>query len=484
MLLIVSDLHLTDGSSGETVHQGSLRVFRERLRGLAYAASWRAGGKYRPIERLDVLLLGDVIDVLRSSRWQLTPAGGVETVRPWSDPAGGALAAKVDEITAAAIEHNRTFFRLLRELRSGGIACVPTRAANGKPATSARGSAPRDPVDVRLHYMAGNHDWYFHLPGAPFTRTRGRVVRALGLENDPAQPFPHSAEEPAAERVRALLEQHRICARHGDIYDPFNYAGDRNAASLGDAIVIELLTRFVVEAQHQLRGTLPPACLAALNEIDNVRPLWLAPVWVAEVTRRACPDAHQLRQVQALWNDCASDFLHHPFVREQLRCSRMRLRGDKLRLVLRMSTQALRGGSGRLLGWLVRRQRTLRPSYARFAAREPALASGAARYVVYGHTHRHEMVTLDAGSGDRLYFNSGAWRPVHELARFSRGAAAFSSFKTMTYLAFFQGDERGGRGFEAWSGHLAPAGPRPRDLPKPGPAPNEARCGPWLRLSR
>lgn len=42
MLVIVSDIHLTDGTSGKTIREGAFRVFRQRLRDLAYDASWRA----------------------------------------------------------------------------------------------------------------------------------------------------------------------------------------------------------------------------------------------------------------------------------------------------------------------------------------------------------------------------------------------------------------------------------------------------------
>ena len=36
MLVIFSDTHLTDGSSGQTVNSGAFRVFRERLCNLAW----------------------------------------------------------------------------------------------------------------------------------------------------------------------------------------------------------------------------------------------------------------------------------------------------------------------------------------------------------------------------------------------------------------------------------------------------------------
>jgi len=44
MLIIISDLHLTDGTSGETIKEGAFFLLRERLFSLAYDASWRAPG--------------------------------------------------------------------------------------------------------------------------------------------------------------------------------------------------------------------------------------------------------------------------------------------------------------------------------------------------------------------------------------------------------------------------------------------------------
>ena len=41
----------------------------------------------------------------------------------------------------------------------------------------------REPVSVRLHYMVGNHDWYYHLPGPAFEAIRQEIVEAFGLSN-------------------------------------------------------------------------------------------------------------------------------------------------------------------------------------------------------------------------------------------------------------------------------------------------------------
>jgi hypothetical protein len=55
---------------------------------------------------------------------------------------------------------------------------------------------------------------------------------------------------------------------------------------------------------------------------------------------------------------------------------------------------------------------------------------------------------------DRIYINSGTWRPVHELAQFHPMQKQFVEYHLLTYLGFFKNDERKGRGFESWSGAL------------------------------
>jgi UDP-2,3-diacylglucosamine pyrophosphatase LpxH len=62
---------------------------------------------------------------------------------------------------------------------------------------------------------------------------------------------------------------------------------------------------------------------------------------------------------------------------------------------------------------------------------ETAFKEGWARFIVHGHTHHYEVVPLQSTqqgdeSIDRLYINSGTWRPVHELARFSPDSKASS----------------------------------------------------------
>ncbi len=58
MLAIISDLHLTDGTTGTNADPGTFHGFSNHLCELAMQASWRADGCYRPIKQLDLLPLG------------------------------------------------------------------------------------------------------------------------------------------------------------------------------------------------------------------------------------------------------------------------------------------------------------------------------------------------------------------------------------------------------------------------------------------
>ncbi len=186
MLVIISDLHLTDGTSGETIRPHGFKIFRERLRDAAYEASWRKGGTYRPIEELHLILLGDILDVIRSTKWLEGPG-----VRPWDDSQSAAFVAMVKNINEAILKQNAESLDVLRSLNDGKTTTLPPATAEGRPAKVGYepGAVGRVPVEVKIHYLVGNHDWFYHLPGAAYNSIRQSVVDALGLANSPDAPF-------------------------------------------------------------------------------------------------------------------------------------------------------------------------------------------------------------------------------------------------------------------------------------------------------
>lgn len=447
MLVIISDLHLTDGSSGATISPGAFEIFAERLQDLAVAASRRLDGAYRPIDRIDVLLLGDVLDVIRSSRWAM-----FDEIRPWGDPRRPEFADIVGRITGDILRQNESSLRILRQLTTEGAISVPPATINRRPATDTQ----PQPVPVQIHYLVGNHDWFFHLRGPAFDSIRQALVRQMGLANRADTPFPHDPVENDA--LLDVLRRHRVFARHGDLFDPFNFEGNRAASSLGDCIVIELVNRFATEVEREMAADLPVSTIAGLREIDNIRPLLLIPVWIDGLLDRTCPFPAMRRNVKQIWDQLADRFLSMDFVRARDTWKPCDL-VDGLQRALKFSKRVPTGWASQIVGWLNELRGSAEPSYYQHALSEQDFRNRRARSIVYGHTHHAETVPLDASYAEgyvlnQVYFNSGTWRRVHRQTQMAPNEHEFIAADEMTYLAFFAGDERGGRPYETWSGTL------------------------------
>lgn len=482
MLVIISDLHLTDGSSGGTIGADAFQIFKERINEIAYRASKRADGKYRPIERIDILLLGDVLDIIRSDMWLEYP-----DIRPWSDLSQAEAADLIEKITQKVLTQNKKALDILRGLQGSSkhrglesaseaseklwlpaapIEPGPNRglesaSASVMPASLQQVQANKQviwkDIKVKIHYMVGNHDWFYHLKGERYNAIRQQIIDAMGLANSADQPFPHEPEE--SPELLQIMKDHQVFARHGDIYDPFNYEGNRDASSLGDAIVIELLNRFPKEVQNKLGDVLPPHFIEGLKELDNVRPNLYVPFWISGLLNRTVSSRYVRQQVKDLWNELVKDFLNLDFVRSRDKSFRFD-DVDILQYGLKITTHLSFNRLNNLIIKFKRRLESLDPSYAKNALNEKAFLTHQANYIVYGHTHNFEIVPLHVylsatkGRVEQLYINSGTWRSVHDLVPFNKQAKQFTNYKVMTYLIFYKDQERKGRGFEIWNGSL------------------------------
>ena len=444
MLVIISDLHLTDGTSGSTISPGAFTLLAERLADLSFSASQRRDGSYRPIEHVDLVLLGDTLDVIRSTQWLGS------TIRPWDNVKSAALFEQVAKITGDILQHNAQAMGEFRTLQQQGIALPP--ASNlGKPAT-----AEKQPVPVRIHYMVGNHDWFYHLPGENYNQLRRQIVAHMGLTTYADAPFPHEIWE--SNELVQVMRRHKVFARHGDVYDPFNYEGDRDASSLGDVIVLELLNRFGVSVLQQLGDELPTGVITGLREIDNIRPLLLIPVWIEGLLERCCPQPSVRKEVKKIWDELADEFLEHAFVRHRDTWCPVDI-VDGLQKALKFSRRLSVGWASWIAQWMAELRGTNTHSFFQHALTEQDFRNRRAKHIVYGHTHQAEMIPLDASYADgyvlnQVYFNSGTWRRVHSQTQFAPREHEFIAADTMSYLAFFKDDERNGRPFETWTGTL------------------------------
>lgn len=476
MLVIISDLHLGDGTTAESIPASAFLLFAKRLRQDAHFASMR-NQTYHPIEELDVILMGDILDPLHSTKWlfpapgsenanRITEPGEKEYVRPWSDPADPRFAAKLMEVTDAILEYNKDGLEVFRKLARGEVIQFDMPdGMNGRDILSQE----KIPLRVRFHYMVGNHDWYYHLKGEAFDKIRAKIIAALGLCNPPT-PFPYDLkkldpnspweqdEYPAIERI---FSEYKVFARHGDSFDMFNFDPEkgRDYATLGDAFTMEVCNRY--PEQLKSMPDLDQEIVNRLRHITNIRPALATPLWVTGQIRNLSL-ANRLggvseKSLKRVWDDLADNFLHLDFVREFDKAFEFDT-VDKMQIAVKISRAIPFQQIDKLVYKLQNQNSTgTERSFAQFALKEPAFNNDSARYIVYGHTHHQETVPLDYDfiGGNQIYFNSGTWHTYFDLARKNPTEKKFIPYKALTYISFYKDSEHDERHFETWTGAYA-----------------------------
>lgn len=452
MLIIISDIHLGDGTCGKSISASAFRLFADRLKELALNASRWSDGTYHPIEQIDILMMGDILDPLHSTLWLEKSRGEPGYVRPWTDTNAPEFAATLKHITRDILQHNSESVEILRGLSEKGELKLPPVARSGLPDL---GVPPSEPVIIRLHYMVGNHDWYYHLPGPDFDVIRQEIAQAIGLSNPPG-PFPHELRE--SEELLTLLDEYRIFAQHGDLYDPFNYSQEkgRDYSSLGDAFAVEVINRFPQAVEQQFYGDLSPVILESLHQLVNVRPALATPLWIGSQLRQNSINPAVQEKLKTLWDEVCDEFLALPMVRAENKPFKLDI-VDGLELAIHLTDRFSFKTIDEIVVWARRKFHPEEVTYARHALKEEAFLDHAAQFIVYGHTHHHEIVPLDSFPGsprptNQIYMNSGTWHTYYDLATHNPSEQKFISYQVLTYLTFYKEKERRGRRFETWSG--------------------------------
>lgn len=346
--------------------------------------------------------VGDLFDLVRSPRW-LDGA-----YRPYHEPDAGVVAT-VDHIVDDILEREAGFFDAIRKRVESG--------------------------ELEVTYVLGNHDRL--LASAPAARRR--IWKAMTARDEDID-FPREAAFP----------EHGVLAYHGNVADAVNYDPD-GGATIGDAIGSELITRFPRSVERMLGEH-----HAALEDIDDVRPVYAVPAWVRQL---GVLHPKLLRPVQETWVGLVESFLSRAFVKQWMRSQHRALGldpGKKLRLLLELSTRKLvaKGSDRRLTEAYKVMQHAFDGKMARHAATEIEQRKHV-RYVVNGHSHFAAMSPLGNIEGrPAVYFNTGTWRTVHQIGHDVGGRPTFLPYDAMSYLVFFPTGDPMGRDFEWWTGAM------------------------------
>jgi UDP-2,3-diacylglucosamine pyrophosphatase LpxH len=444
MLVIVSDLHLSDGSTANNVDPS---VFTDILFPEIVLNALKDRAK-----EIRIVLLGDILDLVRTDYW----ARVERDERPWNGSLDPRTAMNVNPKTLLHYE------AILRDILS-----KPWTRALTSEISGLRGKLSRELPDlpVRVSYVIGNHDRVL----VNYPSLKEMIAQTMTDIDD--LEFPPSVIAP----------EYGVLARHGHEWDEDNHgyeflkrvlqpgaAVDRfseesyRVQTIGEAVTAELIAGLISELSKST--TFAPALIEKIKDVNNVRPVRDAIRWLEWMARNTLTDPEKSVVVGAFiaavervvgtgiahrWGKIKRDI---PLIRGDF--------VDKLQELLFMirhaSFDALRlavsiyNSFDRLMGSGV-------DDFVRGAKEEWERGlPDEIQYIVYGHTHnaRTDFFRETADGRVRMYINTGTYLPLIEQCE----GEGFASINRMTMTFFYRVDETGkkrptvGPSVEIWDG--------------------------------
>jgi len=405
MLVFVSDLHLTDHAAGQPELENHLITLLESIR--------RRACELPECKELELVLLGDTLDLLKTRRWFNNPG-----LRPWRTETAE-LGDLVLEIAREVLVQFQNFSSRLHQLKA------ELKGERG--------------IECKVTYFVGNHDYLLNSTVARLAR---EFVRdKLGLDGKRGEDFPEFK----------IWPEYRVFAAHGHQFDPLNYVyGDLKP--FGDAIVIELIQGFL----NRVGGTLglpeDNAIMRLLNQCYYVAPHLLAPLWTISVLARTGWQEDVAECVTEAWSASFAALADESHFRENLR---RYLNIPELNVIERTLLQSFRvpGPFRKRIGILkiadkLRKQIATEESHKRYleGVRSALRNYRHCRYGVIGHTHCPGLWPLELTGLEkepRLYFNTGTLRQVHQPVIYAnKDLRHFFSGFVSTYVLFYHPRER------------------------------------------
>lgn len=440
MLVIFSDVHLTDGTTAENVRP---EAFSDLL-----LPEIEDNAKMKQAGEVHVVLLGDIFDLVRTSYWH-------EAVdwddRPWNDeldPKTGMnknsrlIERQFSDVLDRILntDSGKAFMKLMKEL--------PARTNK----------------NVKVTYIIGNHDRVFNNFQSLQQKLRDEL-RNINLE------FRNELRAP----------EYGVIARHGHEWDDHCHgwhfakkvlhknnghalkqfdADTYKIMTIGEVVTAELMSGLICEMAKSMQEKdwnteEDQELLDNLKNLNNIRPLEEAIYWLNWFMKQRFPQKAENGRKELLLDaiqTAVSNVLKSAFAKQwdKSELNFLLIDGD-----LTDKLQKVKWGLNLLnyngLHWLIDFWHDVKHFLPRKADKflngaktewENAAFKNDRRfqYVVYGHTHEARQEYLEANGDEKvkMYINSGTFLPLIQPAHRRNG---FASAHRMTIANFFKDDE-------------------------------------------
>lgn len=411
MLVIISDLHFTDGTTSNW--KGKKDLFNVNPRAFKFFFTKIANTikrREKKIRKVTFVYNGDIFDPLRTETWFGVPKGN----QPWSIPLNKAEIYKNSHrILEKTINHNEEALAWL----------------GGKHEDFYK-EVWKVEAEIERIYIPGNHDRIINL----HKRSRGLVRRHLLGQSRPSG-------DPRFKNFY-MDSDHQSLVLHGHESDAFNCEFDKEghpkyeAVPIGDAMTTVLFAKLGYEVG---KLPVPREAKRRFKDIDNVRPHLAGIRYIQDIIR----DFGIGKKVEKMIKDVVGQFKKLAFYKSwEKQHDRWNIgydEADKLQTALKVIELL---GASVPAGLLERLAAFLRDdSCEKWATRrlKDVLASDI-RYCVLGHTHEPTHVPLyvheeqDGRKVEKHYLNCGTFRATFA-STFDK--QDFLRFQRMSYVIIY-----------------------------------------------
>lgn len=431
MLVLISDLHLSDESTAHNINPEAFGLFQSDVTDMTQ--------RRQPTE-LHVVLLGDVFDLVRTNYWlQSVPYGA----RPWNGQLDPQTAMNPD---MAAVE--RQFAAVLEGVLATAAARQLTKTLL---ALSGLG------LPFKVTYIIGNHDRVLH----NFPSLRARIERE----------WPGISVTFADEITE---DRYHLRARHGHVWDENTHGWEfRNKVllpndqverldprtyvvmAIGEVVTAELMSGLVYHAVQKGpqndRGF--DDLINRLKDLNNLRPVLDVFSWLdwfgGETVRpfrqilhgalRAALDGVLGSSLAKRWDALKRDFLVSGDLVDRLEFIRKRVLGRDF-TAFQNNVGTVTSIVSVVDGLTNDKDSLLEGARQEMERLSQSTLANVTQFIVYGHTHRarHDYFSGTPDGLVRMYINTGTFLPLIQRARDNK---TFAASLQMTKVFLYGADE-------------------------------------------